>query len=164
MDRNKAEAALKAVQDRYADWIKFSREDGITDADCYPQLVANYWGTRTQNKPAPFAIVWECNSPDDWAITYAMEQPEGTGVYVDAEFSFVLGIFDDGEFEQHRVKRGAKFVHQRLLTKDDQPETCWITRTTKDMVWYRNGDATAGFLNKCTAGYFAEHVVSFWEE
>lgn len=168
MDRKKAEAVLAAVQNKYAQWIQMSREDfGQTHPDEFPQLVENF-SISGLGRSAPFAVAWESNSPDDWAIRWHGDgdsrDPEGT--FCEPIFSFVLGIYDTDGFEWDRVKRGAKFVHQRLITEDRKPERCWITKTNKrdGQVWYRVGDPKTGFLNTCTFEYFEERVVSFWEE
>jgi hypothetical protein len=174
VDRKKAEAVLKAVETKYAEWIALSKADGINDADCYPQLVANWWGYRERSgRPAPFAVSWEVNSPDNWAVTFSMEQ-EGNvnvpdGVHCEAEFSFVLGVHDNDEFDWNRVKRGSKFVHQRAIDRDGQPVTCWITKVSRvddgiDVVWYRHENPKTGFLSKCSAEFFADKVLSFWED
>jgi hypothetical protein len=170
MDRKKAQAVLKAVESKYAEWILVSQEYGSQDPQDYPQLMENF-NYSGIGRPAPFAVAWECNSPDDWAIKWHgdgdSKDPEG--VFCEPIFSFVLGVYDDGEFEWDRVKRGSKFVHQRLITEDRKPETCYITRTLKRdgsvrEVFYRVGDPKTGFLNKASAEYFSEHVVSFWED
>lgn len=170
MDRKKAEAVLKAVECKYAEWILVGQEYGSKDPEDHPQLVENFrYGIG--GRPAPFAVAWECNSPDNWALAWHGDgdnrDPEGT--FCEPIFSFVLGIYDDGEFEWGRVKRGSKFVHQHLIDEDHKPETCYITRTLKNgsavsEVFYRVGDPKRGFLNKASAEYFAEHVVSFWED
>lgn len=168
MDRKKAQAVLKAVEKKYEQWITMSREDfGQTHPDEFPQLMENYnW--RGTGRPAPFAIVWESNSPDEWAGRWGGEinhkDPEGT--FCEPIMSFILGIYDDGAFEWNRAKRGAKFVHQHLITEDRKPERCWITKISKvnSQVWYRVGDPKTGFLNTCTFEYFEDHVVSFWED
>lgn len=171
MDRKKAQAVLEAVQSKYAQWIQMSREDfGQTHPDDFPQLMTNWWGTRLPHeRPVPFVVAWECNSPDEWAMHWNNEQPESLGVFCQPEFTFVLGIYDENDFEWDRVKRGSKFVHQHLIDEDHKPETCYITRTLKNgsavsEVFYRVGDPKRGFLNKASAEYFAEHVVSFWED
>ena len=170
MNRRKAEAVLAAVEAKHADWIKLSKDWGDVHPDNYPQLIPNWWGNRrTSERPVPFVVAWECNSPDNWAINWWNAQDKGLGVVCEPEFSFVLGIHDDGEFEWDRVKRGGKFVHQRLLTQGRKPETCWITRVVRyngavETVYYRSGDPKTGYPNKASAEYFESHVLSFWED
>lgn len=172
MKRSTAEAVFKAVQDKYEQWITMSREDfGQTDPGDFPQLQENWhgWSTGPHGKPTPFAIAWECNSPDDWALDWWNAQDEKLGVTCEPIFSFVLGIYDNYDIEWELVKRGSCFTHQRALTADRKPEKCWITKVTRtpggavDMVWYRHGDPKTGFLAKAEGAYFAESVISFWE-
>lgn len=172
MNRKKAEAVLAAVNEKYAKWHEMSRELGYDKPDDFPQLVPNWHGWSLHGgKPVAFAITWECNSPDDWAMDWWNAQDKEIGVFCEPIFSFVLGIYDEDGFEWDRVKRGGKFVHQHLLSEDrDTPETCWITRVTRtpggavDTVWYRSGDPKVGYLNKASAEYFESSVVSFWED
>lgn len=171
MDRKKAEAVLAAVEAKYADWIKFTRDEyPNAGPDEFPQLVANWSGWTNTGKPVSFAVAWECNSPDEWALDWSNRQDTELGVFCEPIFSFVLGIYDENGTEWDRVKRGRKFVHQHLITEDRKPETCYITRVTRtpggavDTVYYRSGDPKMGYLNKASAEYFEDHVLSFWED
>lgn len=93
MNRTKAEKALKAVERKYARWIALSKEDGVTDPDNFPQIVEGF--SFGLDKPAPFAIVWECNSPDEWALRWGSTKREDpTGVFCEPIMSFVLGVYD----------------------------------------------------------------------
>lgn len=89
MDQRKAERVLKAVEKKYATWIRLSQEDGVTDPDSYPRLVQSY-------DRAPYAVVWECNSPDEWAVRWGSAKREDpAGTFCEPIFSFVLGVYDD---------------------------------------------------------------------
>jgi hypothetical protein len=89
MNKALAEKVLKAVERKYAKWIEFSRADGNTDPRDYPQLMADYDG-------APYAVVWESNSPDEWAIRWGSAKREDpSGTFCEPIFSFVLGIYPD---------------------------------------------------------------------
>ncbi len=173
MDRKKAQAVLDAVNAKYAQWIQMSKEDfGQTDPNDYPQLVANWNGFTVPGRPAPFAIAWECNSPDDWALDWWNAQDKALGVFCEPIFSFVLGIYDEGGFEWGRVRRGSRFVHQMLTDADGKPLTCRITRVLHynggavETVYYRvcSPHMEDRTLNKASAEYFSDHVVSFWED
>lgn len=94
MDKSTAQTVLKAVELKYAKWISLSKADGATDPDDFPRLVENYtFGI--ENHPAPFAIVWECNAPDEWTQRWGSakrEDPPGT--FCEPIYSYVLGIYD----------------------------------------------------------------------
>lgn len=92
--RKQAEAVLSAVERKHHWYLmEFAlTEDGgidfetmvpVTNSTCRPHLVENCDG-------APYAIVWESNSPDDWAINF---YEDIKGVFCEAIMSFVLGIY-----------------------------------------------------------------------
>lgn len=90
MNQAKAERALRAVERKYGVWIKLSREDGITDPEQYPQLRKNGVGPYVT-----YSIVWESNSPDEWAIKWGSEKKEDpAGIFMEPIMSFVLGVYD----------------------------------------------------------------------
>lgn len=110
--RQQAEAVLQAIRTQFSAYVQ---AEGITEEllrplsdDDLPQLVEDYDG-------APFAIVWESNSPYEWAYrvfeggvdeemtelasefgggvvrTPAVTEPEG--VHCEPLMSFILGIY-----------------------------------------------------------------------
>lgn len=93
MNKATAEKVLKAVEKKYEKWIGFAKEDGATAEDL-PKLVEDY-SFGIEGHPAPYAIVWESGSPDEWALRWGSakrEDPPGT--YCEPVYSFVLGIYD----------------------------------------------------------------------
>lgn len=111
----KARKVLAAVETKFANWLMdFARdEDGKYDfdapmvkidahpGDC-PTLVQDWDGNGN------WAVVWEGNSPSDWAIggiEYDYRDPEfggiakgvplPAGVFCEPDYSFVLVIYSD---------------------------------------------------------------------
>lgn len=94
MNQAKAETVLRAVEKKYDRWIGFARADGVTDPDAFPKLVENF-SYGIEDRPAPFAVVWEYNAPDDWAMRWGSakrEDPPGT--FCEPVYEYVLGIYN----------------------------------------------------------------------
>lgn len=86
MNQRKAEAVLRAVETKYAEWLALDNSKGT---EYGPQLVRGYY------RRDDWCIVWEKGSPDEWAIKWGWngnEDPAGT--FCEPVYSFVLGIYD----------------------------------------------------------------------
>jgi hypothetical protein len=82
--REQAEAVLALVEQTFAAWLSPHWSSGFVR----PTLVENYEG-------APYAIVWEEDSPYWWAVTFLNVQAQELvpGVKGEALKSFILAIY-----------------------------------------------------------------------
>jgi hypothetical protein len=87
MNQRKAELVLAAVERKYAKWLAFDNAKGTENG---PKLVKNGPGMYVS-----YSIVWEVNSPDEWALKWGSEKNEDpAGVFCEPILSFVLGVYD----------------------------------------------------------------------
>jgi hypothetical protein len=82
--RKQAEAVLALVEQTFATWLSPDWGSGLV----HPALMEDYDG-------APYAIVWEEDSPYWWAVTFLDIHPEELvpGVKGEALKSFILAIY-----------------------------------------------------------------------
>lgn len=87
MDKALAERALAAVKKKYEKYLSFEENKD------YQPILMQDWSL--VGKPAPWAVVWEKGSPDDWALKWgSVRREDPTGVFMEPLCSFALSVCD----------------------------------------------------------------------